>query len=74
MSNVTVKYEDEWYSLEDAAEVPSDNGLVLLGRLFVAGGTLIAFRIILIVVAGLITALLALMIGQSVLQALYSLQ
>lgn len=74
MSNVTVKYEDEWYSLEDAAEVPPDNGLVLLGRLFVAGGTLIAFRIILIVVAGLITALLALMIGQSVLQALYSLQ
>jgi hypothetical protein len=61
-------------SLEDAAKVASDNWLILLGRLFVAGGTLVAFGVILIVIAGLISAFLVLMIRQSILQAFYSLQ
>ena len=61
-------------SLEDAAEVASDNGLVFIGRIIVAGGAFIAFGMIFILVAGVVGIFFILLFCECAFEAFYSVE
>lgn len=58
-------------SLEYASEVAPHHRLALLGPLLVASRTLVAFGVVLIVIARVVPALLALMTREGTLEAFY---